>query len=258
MEKEKIKFVKVLSSGGQLFENFPDCPRKIPIQMLSEEMAQTNHSQTLTGLDSRGGLDPSEMVMNIERKKMREYNLNQSESVKRLIEYLQEYQNKIGLAEVFVHGSPQFVAFERFENTNFFENNIYYDLSESSSMPNDILYNIVKQIFGEGFKMGKESENNLESIFEEHKKFSFEIFKESTPESSLKGLEREIKEIRQEPDRHKKGIEYIDSLFYWVDSFNREGYSFDEMKLFMKEKLSINKNREWNKNSDNSYSHVKK
>lgn len=97
----------------------------------------------------------------------------------------------------------------------------------------------------------------LELLFERHKKFAHKTFPESTAESSLLGLEREIQEIRNEPDKRKKGIEYIDGLFYWADSFSRAGFTFNDMKVFMKEKLSINENRDWNKNPDNSYSHIK-
>lgn len=51
-------------------EKYPHCPTRVPMAMLCEETAQRNHSQTLNGLESRGGLDPVEMLANIERRRL--------------------------------------------------------------------------------------------------------------------------------------------------------------------------------------------
>jgi len=112
-----------------------------------------------------------------------------------------------------------------------------------------------QQILNE--ELEAQDKNSFESLFDRHKTFAEKTFPESTAESSLKGLEREIKELRNEPDINKKGIEYIDCLFYWADSFYRAGFSLKDMKLFMNQKLSINESRDWDKNEDNTYSHKK-
>ena len=87
MTEAKKVFIRVLG------EKFPHCPKEIPIEMLSEEMAQTNHGQTLLGLSERGGLSPDEMIMNIEGKKMREHKWDEVESITKLIKYLKEYND---------------------------------------------------------------------------------------------------------------------------------------------------------------------
>lgn len=106
----------------------------------------------------------------------------------------------------------------------------------------------------------------LEKLFKEHQEFSRKKFPESTYESSLRGLEREIKEVESarmdyyiidgHVNRKKLGLEYVDCFMYLLDSMGRVGFSADELNELFEEKLQINKNREWKKNKDNSYSHV--
>lgn len=106
----------------------------------------------------------------------------------------------------------------------------------------------------------------LENLFKEHREFAIKQFPESTWESSLRGLEREIKEVESaradyyviddQENRKKLGIEYVDCLMYLLDSMGRMGFSINEINELFEEKLRINKNRTWNKNTDNSYSHV--
>jgi hypothetical protein len=107
----------------------------------------------------------------------------------------------------------------------------------------------------------------LEELFTEHQNFAKDKFPKSTWESSLRGLEREIKEVElargdyQVIDGHETrkalGLEYIDCFMYLLDSANRLGFEVDELRNLFEEKLQINKNREWTKNKDDSYSHVK-
>lgn len=47
---------------------FPNLPRSVPMEWLSEDMAMYNHSQTLKRLKERGGLSPQELWANIENK----------------------------------------------------------------------------------------------------------------------------------------------------------------------------------------------
>ena len=43
-------------------------PKTIPMNLLNEWWAQSNHGQSLTRLAERGGLSPSEIVANIEKR----------------------------------------------------------------------------------------------------------------------------------------------------------------------------------------------
>jgi len=106
----------------------------------------------------------------------------------------------------------------------------------------------------------------LEKLFEEHRDFSKKQFPESTWDSSLRGLEREIEEVESakmdyyiidgEKNKNKLGLEYVDCFMYLLDSMARAGFDIDQLTLLFQQKLEINKNREWKKNKDNSYSHV--
>lgn len=106
---------------------------------------------------------------------------------------------------------------------------------------------------------------NLDELFKEHQEFAKTQFPESTWESSLRGLEREIKEVELaksdyyvidcHENREKLGIEYADCFAYLIDSISRAGFTIEELNMFFKRKLEINKNRDWAKNKDNTYSH---
>lgn len=45
-----------------------ECPLKVPMELLNEETAQNNHSQSLKRLNERGGMGLAEMRYNIQRK----------------------------------------------------------------------------------------------------------------------------------------------------------------------------------------------
>ena len=45
-------------------------PQNIPFDMLSEEMAQKNHGQTLSELNSRGGMSLMEILANIKNDRL--------------------------------------------------------------------------------------------------------------------------------------------------------------------------------------------
>ena len=107
----------------------------------------------------------------------------------------------------------------------------------------------------------------LEDLYKEHQLFAEEKFPDSTWESSLKGLRREIKECEKEGKRLSKnpdldqsseewGIEYVDCFMYLLDSMARAGFTIDDLKEFFQEKLNINNDRNWKKNSNNTYSHI--
>ena len=107
----------------------------------------------------------------------------------------------------------------------------------------------------------------LEELFKQHQDFARDKFPLSTYDSSLRGLEREIKEVElarmdyrvidDSENRKALGLEYIDCFMYLLDSMNRLGFEAKEISELFEEKLKINKEREWKINSDGSYSHVK-
>lgn len=108
---------------------------------------------------------------------------------------------------------------------------------------------------------------SFEDLFKAHQEFAKNRFPESTWESSLRGLEREIKEVENARDdyyviddaenREKLGIEYVDCFMYLLDSMGRLEFTVEELQHLFKNKLEININREWEKNKDGSYSHIK-
>lgn len=51
------------------------CPNFVRWECLSEGWAYQNHSQTLTRLAQRGGLDPSELAANIEKREYKKMSL---------------------------------------------------------------------------------------------------------------------------------------------------------------------------------------
>ncbi len=110
-------------------------------------------------------------------------------------------------------------------------------------------------------------EYSLEELFKEHQAFAKSKFPESTWDSSLKGLMREIMEVQEakldyyvidgSENTNKLGLEYADCFAYLIDSMARAGFEIGELNHFFKQKLDINKERDWKKNKDGSYSHVK-
>lgn len=88
--------------------------------------------------------------------------------------------------------------------------------------------------------------------------WSLKTFPDATPVSSLYKLESEIEEIKRDLwDGRREPIEYADALMCLFDSAGRNGISVQEIFDAFETKLEINKKRVWNKNPDNSYSHVK-
>lgn len=111
------------------------------------------------------------------------------------------------------------------------------------------------------------SEQTLEQLFKEHMKWAYDKFPNSSSESSIIGLAREIDELKDamsdyrvidgSESRMTLGLEYIDCFMYLLDSMNRLGFEIDEIRSLFTEKLRINKNRTWKQNDDKSYSHIK-
>jgi hypothetical protein len=91
-------------------------------------------------------------------------------------------------------------------------------------------------------------------------KWSKITFKEATSISSLRKCESEIKEIESDiENKVRRPEEYADALMCLFDSAGRQENPITVEEIFeaFEKKLTINENRKWTKNSDNSYSHVK-
>lgn len=89
--------------------------------------------------------------------------------------------------------------------------------------------------------------------------WSLKTFTEATPESSLKKLEEEVKEIRENFATGKKdAVEFADAIMCLFDSAGRFGITAEEIQTAYAQKVVINKARIWKKNSDNTYSHIKR
>jgi hypothetical protein len=100
---------------------------------------------------------------------------------------------------------------------------------------------------------------NIIELEKERLEWSLKTFTEATPISSLRKLESEIEEIEVDiVEGVKNPYEYADALMCLFDSAGRQGIYPEEIFAAFYHKLKINKSREWVKNPDNSYSHVKK
>ncbi len=91
--------MQVLMSGRE-WREFPDCPKEFPNELLNEDWAYTIHSQSLEKLNSRGGLHPTEIVLNRNKITSKEYSnsepLHDTEiAIRRIKQYILNHNNKI-------------------------------------------------------------------------------------------------------------------------------------------------------------------
>lgn len=70
MSELKLFPVLFSSSDRRLLETL-GCPEFVPWSALNEGWAYQNHTQTLKRLAERGGLDPTEIVANVEKRQWR-------------------------------------------------------------------------------------------------------------------------------------------------------------------------------------------
>jgi len=82
---------------GALFRRRPDCPRSVPMSLLSEQQAQWNHSQSLARLNERGGLCPMEMLCNIERRSL-DLRMNEDYAIDRIKDILKRQSHSNAVA----------------------------------------------------------------------------------------------------------------------------------------------------------------
>jgi hypothetical protein len=68
---------------------YPNFPDELPNSWFNEEWAEKRHGQTLSHLNSRGGLGPEEMVMNIEHLSLDDFRkLTLNDAMEKLLEKL--------------------------------------------------------------------------------------------------------------------------------------------------------------------------
>lgn len=81
---------------------------------------------------------------------------------------------------------------------------------------------------------------------------------DSTPLGSLAKVQSETLEVKINLMRGIHDItEHVDLIMAAFDVMMRDGFSLEEFKEAYENKLKINMVREWKKNKDGSYSHVK-
>lgn len=106
-------------------------------------------------------------------------------------------------------------------------------------------------------------QNRKKSFIElerERSQWSNKIFPEATAFSSLLKAEEEINEIKLDLEEKNPNVfEYVDALMCIFDSAQRAGFPVEKIRDAYEEKNRINiHEREWVKNPNNTYSHIKK
>lgn len=95
----------------------------------------------------------------------------------------------------------------------------------------------------------------LIEFLEERRKFSHKTF--GTPEvrdcmGPLTHLKKEVKELHENPN---DPMEWADCFLLLVDAADRKGMTFDNLVAVSRNKLEINKARNWVKQDDGTYRH---
>lgn len=76
---------------GVDFQKYPECPKQIPDEILDERWAAVIHSQTLKRLNERGGMSPSEVLLNIRKGSYKDL-VSIPEAIPVLIEIVKKYE----------------------------------------------------------------------------------------------------------------------------------------------------------------------
>ncbi len=88
--------------------------------------------------------------------------------------------------------------------------------------------------------------------------WAIRTFPEATAISSLRKCEEEIKEIEADINKGESNPEeYADAIMCLFDSAGRQGLAPVEVIASFAYKIKKNKARRWQKNPDNTYSHIK-
>jgi hypothetical protein len=71
-------------------KEYPNCPSEFPDELLNNDWSLRIHGQTLQRMNERGGMNPMELIVNIEKKNYRAFDsLEVGPCIEKLIEYLQ-------------------------------------------------------------------------------------------------------------------------------------------------------------------------
>lgn len=99
----------------------------------------------------------------------------------------------------------------------------------------------------------------FENLMNEFIDFSLHTFPAATPLSSLQKLKKEMGEVFTAILRKEANLaeEYVDCMMCVIDSAVRNGITPAQLKEAFASKLQVNKSRQWIRNDDNTYSHVK-
>jgi hypothetical protein len=94
-------------------------------------------------------------------------------------------------------------------------------------------------------------------FIKERDEFSFSTFGKPEvrgPIYPLRHLQVEVQELMDNPD---DPMEWADCFLLLLDAARRKGYSVDDLVDFGLQKLEINRNRTWEKQSNGVYFHKK-
>jgi NTP pyrophosphatase (non-canonical NTP hydrolase) len=101
----------------------------------------------------------------------------------------------------------------------------------------------------------------IEELENERWVWSLKTFPEATATSSLMKLIDELNEVRDAIAKRKSQAEiaeeYADLIMCAFDSAARQGILIGDLRDAFEKKLSINKERKWEKNANNTYSHIR-
>jgi hypothetical protein len=105
----------------------------------------------------------------------------------------------------------------------------------------------------------KRSDRPFDTIIGEFIRFSTCTFQKATARSSLKKLNRELKELRNAQKDKDPALlyEFVDVFMCLIDAASRSGITINEFVDAFDKKLFVNQNRTWVRNPDNTYSHIK-
>jgi NTP pyrophosphatase (non-canonical NTP hydrolase) len=99
---------------------------------------------------------------------------------------------------------------------------------------------------------------NYEALMNDFVSFALKTFNEADPLSSMNKLEEEMEEVSEAILHGHENLaeEYADCMMCLLDSAARLGIQPDDLMIAFAAKLQVNKNRNWVKNADNTYSHL--
>jgi hypothetical protein len=86
------------------------------------------------------------------------------------------------------------------------------------------------------------------TLFVGHREWSFATFGPPSfkgPKGPLSHLRKESEEAHDEPDPEEQKVEIVDCLLLVFDAAHRVGMNFAEVCQVAREKLAVNKQRQW-------------